>query len=269
MTINDSDTARELPQLNPYFSQVAGSSVQYPKGYMPTMPYVQIKRLEAFYPELDASHVDEIVESLGSIRTGEELYQVVPKLALVARLFGIDDPYGEGYGESVASVLMIHLANTFTHIVNAPNSCHRDPDKRFRSDARRFRKYTRLMPETRERLERLEVSTPGDYNVISMQGGKSYPMVSIDGARARIAMARQWDLPVWVVGHHLLTHPDRMGRDEEGCNILCTGDKHGTAKKGRSIVLMCRQSCVWIRDQRNDQSYIPSQEGAASGTRIP
>jgi hypothetical protein len=260
---------KALPSIESLPPIALSAQSAYPAGFQPASPEVQLVRLERLYPELDSSHVHDLARELGSYREDEDVYQVVPKLDAVARLYGIDDPFGEGYGACVSQILMVHIVNGFPR----PTTWAVDFDKTIRRRMSMVRRNTRLLPLTRERLERLGADTFGDYDVIPMQSGRLYPDVSVDFARVLIAAARHWELPSWVVGHHLLANPTRMGtragEHGEGYNILCTGDVHGTSKKGRSTAVRCAQGSVWLNTTDNDHTYDFCREAAASGTRIP
>lgn len=203
---------------NPYVSEKTSTDRGYPKDYRPTAPSTQFKKLHKLYHDLDGTHIPEITRNLGKLEGSDELFQVVPKLVAIARLHGIADPYGTGYGRCL-EVMLKHIAKASPSFVNYRKGCLSD-------------KYVRLLADTREYLEWLEASTPGDYNVIPMQSGKLWAGYSVRNARIEIVNAGQWAHPAWVVGHHLLTHPKRLPA-EGYLNQDTGGDEYSPYAGGR------------------------------------
>jgi hypothetical protein len=254
----DCDKLRELLSVrrileNPYANEKTSTDRDYPSGYRPKVPVTQLRTLKKLYPQLDASEVTGIVENLGALREGEELFQVVPKLSAIAHLHGIEDPYCTGYGQCL-EVMFSHVAKAFSSFEN------------YRKD-RLSDKYVRLLAETREYLEKLEEATSGDYLVIPMQSGKLWRGFSVRNARIDIENVDQWSLPAWVVGHHLLTHPKRLPA-ESYLNIDCPGDEYSPGADGWLARSLCfrfwgdglRFGYYWTDD-------VLDYFGSASGSR--
>lgn len=209
---------------NPYAEEKADSERGYPKDYRPTAPSTQYNKLHKLYPKFDGTHIPEITRALGRLRQGEELYQVAPKLSAIARLHNIEDPFGTGYGQCL-EIMLEHMDEAFRNFVNYRKGKFSD-------------KYVRLLTETREYLEKLEVETPGDFVVIPMQSGKRFAGYSVRNARIEIDNIDEWALPAWIVGHHLLTHPKRLP-SEGFLNIDNGGDEYSPNADGQFTFSPC------------------------------
>jgi hypothetical protein len=242
-----------LLRVNPYADEKADSERCYPKDYRPTAPSTQYNKLHKLYPKLDGTHIPEITRALGRLRKSEELYQVVPKLSIVARLHGIEDPFGTGYGQCL-EIMLEHMGKAFPNFVNYRKGKLTDYN-------------VRLLAETREYLEKLEAETPGDFLVIPMQSGKLYRGYSVQNARIEADNANQWVFPTWIVGHHLLTHPKRLP-DEGFLSIDNGGDEYSPSAGGRFTSSLSFN--FWdglFKLDNNWASSVSPGYGSASGFR--
>lgn len=200
---------RDLLTTNPFASELVSSNYAYPEGYAPKDLAGQLAVLAKLYPDFDISYV----AAPRRLPEGAELFQLVPKLSSVARANGIEDPYGTGYGRCL-EIMLGHL--------NASRKFHNYREGRLGPDR------LRLLPSTRKVLEKLEASVSGDFVVIPMQSGMLYRGSSARRSRWEIEHAEspeQWSLPAWVVGHHLLTHPERLSTGSE-LWLDCPGDEY-------------------------------------------
>jgi hypothetical protein len=205
----DRGAFRDLLGINPYADEKTEGNYGYPRGYKPLVVRTQRSVLKKYYPDLDASFVDMLVADMRTLPEGAEQIQVVPKLSAVARLQGIDDPYGKRYGECV-EIMLGHIGST-RNFYN------------YRS-GKLTEKHIRLLAKTREWLEKLEAGTPGDFIVIALQVGKRWAGYSVRNGRFQMT-ALEIPMPSWVVGHHILTHPKREVEWEQ-LHMDCAGDEY-------------------------------------------
>lgn len=212
----------QMKLVNP-FTKKRVQSEYYPDGYESKPVADQLAVLAKLYPQLDGSQVAALASSWEVLPDGAELLQVVPKLYSVAKLHRIDDPYGTGYGKCL-ELMLVHIAQSRT-FYNYRKGRLTDP-------------YLRLLEHTRQALKRLEAETPGDYLVIPMQSGLRYAGSSVSRARWDIEHSGQWSLPSWVVGHHLLTHPERGVRWEQ-LHLDGPGDEYSPDADGKFNSALC------------------------------
>jgi len=228
--------------INPYASEITESSYSYPANYEPKTVAEQIEVLQKIYKNLnlDASQVLKIAESI-ELPDGAEFLQVVPKLSAIAKAKGIRDPYGSNYGKCL-EIMLLAISTSRTGFKN------------YREGAL-TKKHVRLLASTRRALIKLEKETLGDFLVIPMQSGLLYRGSSVRRAVWEIEHnSNQWALPSWVVGHHLLTNPDRLSSNKD-LNIDCPGDQYspgadGGWSSGLSFDFddVLRFGCSWVYD---------------------
>lgn len=204
------------PIDNLYKDEKNDSKYSYPKTYKPITPSEQLNTLRFLYPNLDGLNIPDILRALGKVPPGDEMYQIVPKLSTIGRLFRIKDPFDSGYGRCL-EIMVGHMEKMFPDFTNGLESSKAN-----------------LNAETRHYLMKLELATKGDFIIISMQSGALYAGYSVRNARIEIMNANQWALPAWIVGHHLLTHTKRMS--ENNClDIDCGGDEYHSYPEGGSL----------------------------------
>ncbi|MBI4023021.1 hypothetical protein HY375_02565 [Candidatus Berkelbacteria bacterium] len=202
--------------VNPYDDEYEESESGYPAGYRPKSVVEQLAIFALLYLGLDASHVAGLAERWHHLPDSAELLQVVPKLSAVARIREITDPYGVGYGPCLEVMLSQIGASR--------------PFHNYRAGALTDRQV-QLLAHTRQVLEQLEAETLGDYLVVPMQSGRLYAGSSVRRARWQAEYNDQWALPSWVVGHHLLVHPERLVAYED-LWIDCPGDEYRSDADG-------------------------------------
>jgi len=239
--------------INPYASEVTESNYGYPAAYKSRNMAGQVETLQKIYKDfhLDASHVVSVAASI-KLPEGAELLQVVPKLSVIAKAKGIRDPYGDGYGKSLELML-------------AAISASGRAFKNYREGAL-TKKHVRLLASTRKVLIKLERETPGDFLVIPIQSGLLYRGSSVRRSVWEIEhSSNQWALPSWVIGHHLLTHPERLTSNGD-LFIDCAGDEYSPDADGGFTCYLCfsfghgqlKFSYDWVGD-------VYEQWGAGSG----
>lgn len=236
----DREAFRELLQANPWADEVCESSYGYPHAYSIKPVVEQVEILSGFYPDLDFSHAAELAESWDQLPEGAELLQVAPKLSVVGNQHQIETPFYVGYGQCLEIVLG-HLGSS--------REFHNYREGRLGPE------YLRLRQTTREALEQLEQETPGDCLVLPIQSGMLYRGSSIRRARWIIEHTSQWPAPSWVVGHHILTHPERLSTGDK-LWINCPGDEYDSDAAGRFGDALCfgfadgqlRFDCCWVDD---------------------
>jgi hypothetical protein len=201
---------------NPFALEVVPSDWEYPNSYRVRPVCDQLDVLAPLYPRLDATHVEWEARRFAHLPLGAELLQVVPKPTAVARAARIPDPYGAGYGELLELVL--------DHIGRAR------PLRNCR-EGRLGPNQVRLLYSTREQLRWLETETPGDFLVIPLQSGLRNRGSSDRRSRVEIDRGGQLALSPWEVGHHLLTHPERIGGPDQ-LFLGCSGAEYDPAGRG-------------------------------------
>lgn len=214
-----------IQRVNEYASEIIPTNCGYPLRYSPNSLPNQLKTLLDFYPRLDSEHIKEayVYVTQPNIPRHAELLQIVPKISSVARIFKISNPYGVGYGKCLKIMLdNIQRSQDFkNHCTNGFSS-----------------KHARLLTESRNWLEKAENDIPGDFIVIPMQSGEDWGGYSTRNARQSMEIEGQIPLPAWVVGHHLLTHPER----ETGHNqlhIVCGGDEYSQSADSKFDSTLC------------------------------
>jgi len=209
--------------VNPFVKEKTDLRYFYPKGWKPTSVEKQLKVLQGCYPELDGSHVTEIAAGITIPEDADGLF-VVPKLSSVAAKLGIENPFGEGYGQLLESTVLTHLAST-----------------------RKFHNYrageltadrVRMRQSAADALRKLEGETPGDFLVFPAQTGKKWGGYSPRNARWEMERGTtEFPSPAWVDGHIVLTNRKRLEKDEH-LFVDCPGDEYrfGGAAEFRSCL---------------------------------
>ena len=199
-------------QVNPFASEV--SPINYKKAYsvryQPDPVMLQSGAILSFFPELDQTHVKAIAWRLSfSDRSVDGLY-VVPKPSALARIMGIDDPYGAGWGELTRRSLFESLAKQRSFAVFFQSQF--GPG------------VFRLRDSVWGCLKSLEVKQPGDFLVFPGRTGILYEGYSVRNTRWHVERRDEWLLPTYCVGWMLVANKDRL-RNEEDLWIACPGDE--------------------------------------------
>lgn len=197
---------------NPFAEEIKDTKLGYDEEYEPSTWKEQLEILSGFYPELDSSHVSALVRACGKLPEGAELIQVSPKMSALGK--GLSDPYGA----DCAAILEILLSNLKPLELKNHAAKVLNPQQ------------YQLLSSARKVQERLEKETPGDFLVFPIQSGILYAGYSTNAGRWAIeASGNQWPLPSWIVGHHVLTNPDRLGAD---LWLDCPGDEVRLSSNG-------------------------------------
>lgn len=198
--------------VNPFAEEKTDLRWFYPDGWKPISVEEQLTVLQGFYPDLDGSHVAEIATGITVPEDTDGLF-VVPKPSSIAAKLGINDPFGEGYGQMLESTILTHLASQRKfHNYRAGELT---PDR------------VRVRQSAADALRNLEEETPGDFLVFAAQTGKKWGGFSPQNARWNIERKseNEFPLPAWVVGYIILTNPTRLDRYEI-LWIDCPGDEY-------------------------------------------
>jgi hypothetical protein len=215
----DPDVVRKLlcestaeVEKNPYANEKTEPKYFYPKGWHPKSMNTQLAVLSKEYSYLGGnSHVLSIADHLDVPSDADGLF-VIPKLSVVADTLGINDPFGKGYGQLLEQAVLKKLGKS----------------RKFDNwrEGQLGPKQIKMLPSAVSALKNLEEVTLGDYLVIAAQTGKKYAGYSVRNALWKIEHSqKEFPLPAWVVGHILLTHPERIAKFENSA-IDCPGDEY-------------------------------------------
>lgn len=195
---------------NPYADEHEEQSANYPDGWrLPTLA-VQADRLASAYPGLDLTFQDPGNEPMG------DGFALIPKLSAIARIAGIEDPYGAGYGPLVEYVLGLF------------------------GQSRKFYNYRegtltsehiRLHAEVREIIQQREAATPGDCLVLPVSFGNDYAGWSARAAGWEALHSNQLPLDPIQVASLLMASPDRLVA-YENLFIDCPGAEYDWYREG-------------------------------------
>lgn len=208
--------AAPLAACNPFAREVVPSDWEYPDCYRVRPVCDQLNVLARLYPRLDATHVGWQARRLARLPIGAELLQVVPKPTAAARAARIPAPYGSGYGE-LLEVVLGHIGRA--RLLRNCREGQLDPNR------------VRILHSTREHLRWLETETPGDFLLIPMQSGLLHRGSSDRRSRVEIDRGGQLALSPWEVGHHLLSHPERIGGPDQ-LFLSCAGAEYDPVGRG-------------------------------------
>ena len=197
--------------VNPFAKEKVEVRYFYPDGWKPTSVEEQLSVLQGFYPGLVGSHVVEIAGGIIGPLDADGLF-VVPKPGSVAAKLGIEDPFGEGYGQLLETTVLVHLAGQ--------RKFHNYRAGKLTPDRVRVRR------STADALRKLEEKTPGDFLVFLAQTGKKWGGYSPRNSRWEMERGTaEFALPAWVVGHIVLTNPARLDKNEH-LFVDCPGDEY-------------------------------------------
>ena len=198
-------------QENPYADEKEEQDCYYPEGWTVAPLNVQADRLASVFPGLDI-----VFQTSGSEPLGDG-FALIPKLSAIARIAGIEDPYGAGYGRLVEHVLgHIGQSRRFTNY----------RDRQLGPDD------LRINAETRALLEMLESETPSDCLVLSFSFGNDYAGFSVRNARWETLHSNQLPLGAAQVGSLLLAMPDRLTHYDD-LWLDCPGDEYDWSRDGK------------------------------------
>ena len=176
---------------NAYEGEKEEQSCYYPKGWsVPSLNDLQT-RLQKAIPGLP------ITLPIGDtyVPQGFDGMALVPKLSALARIFGVDDPYGSGYGELLEKVL---------DIIGGKRSFYNYRNGVLGSN------YLRLHDEVRSKLEALESEADGDVLVVPISFGNLFAGYSARNARHTALGKGQLPLGSVQVACLLLSMSERL-----------------------------------------------------------
>lgn len=222
----------------------------YPSVWNLTPLRRQTTIIGGYYPGLVATRgVGFRIGKNQKLLEGADGNFVVPKLSRVAATLGIQDPFGEGYGQLIWR-LMYFLSTQYPEV-------RRPKEEEFTTD--RFR----LRDSTRRVLLEMEQSVPGDLMLISAQTGQKYAGVTADVVRRQVENSeKEFLLPLWVVGHILLTNPRRLV-NYWSLGIDCVGDQCWHDGDPEAFYLVSYRQGLRYAKKRSDVSSL--RFGAATG----
>lgn len=185
----------------PYADEEVESTYGYPKGFRIRSVSEQVEVLLKHFPNLDASHVEELVNV--DLPEGAEGFAVIPK----------PDKVGKSYKEALEMVLnLIAMDCKFNNWRQVELG----------------KKYLKLNERTASAQAKLNDQL-GDFWVFPFQFGIKHRGKSVRRART-VFRADEFGLGAYEVAILLLTHPDRI---QPGClNIDCTGVEYAPDADG-------------------------------------
>jgi len=191
----------ELEKVLPYADEQTESSYDYPESFRIRTVQEQLDVLTKHFPNLDASHVEELAK--GDLPTGAEGWVVIPK----------PDKIGT-YHEALTKAIEL-LAK----------------DRKFQNwrEGKLSERHLRLTEKTKQFHAMLN-EQPGDFWVIPFQFGKKWAGHSVRNAQVRFSES-EFGLGPYEVAILLLTHPDRITGSNQ-LYIDCAGCEHSPDAAG-------------------------------------
>jgi hypothetical protein len=191
----------ELEKVLPYADEQTASSYGYPDDFRIRTVQEQLEILIKHFPNLDASHVNELASK--ELSTGAEGWAVIPK----------PDKIGT-YHEALAKVIALIIK-----------------DRKFQNwrEGALTEKYLRLKEKTVQAHAKLN-EQPGDFWVIPFQFGKKWAGHSVRNAQIRFAES-EFGLGPYEVAMLLLTHPERITGPDQ-LYIDCAGCEYSPHAAG-------------------------------------
>ncbi len=187
---------------NPFAEEKTDLRWFYPDGWKPIGLLDQLSVLQGFYPGLNGSRVVDMATRITVPKDADGLF-VVPKPSSVATKLGIDNPFGEGYGQMLEASVLAHL--TSQRKFHNYRAGELTPDR------------VRVRQSAADAIRKLEEEQPeGDFLVFPAQTGKKWGGYSPRNAQWNIERKseNEFPLPAWCVGHIILTNPTRLDRYE-------------------------------------------------------
>ncbi|MBN2585163.1 hypothetical protein JXA59_00745 [Patescibacteria group bacterium] len=197
-----------LIPTNPYIDERVKRAWFYPKGWKSATIEEQKARLIKLFKRIDLSQVDALVAKVKAQKLADGL-AVIPKLAYLAELWNITDPYGKGYGAMCEKLFELIAASRSFYNYRA---------------GQMDEQHIRIMEDVREQLKKLEAETPGDVLVLSFNFGDLYAGFSPRNARFEALNNNQLPLITAQVACLLLTMPDRLTAYGQ-LFVDCSGDE--------------------------------------------
>jgi hypothetical protein len=179
----------------------AVSEYCYPAGWCLKTTPEQMAILSRYFPHLTLE-----AESPASLPQEAEGWLLVPKPSAIANT----------YGQALEKLLSV-LAGASSTFYNM-------------REGKLGPGYLRLTEKTRQVLDKLERSTPGDYLVLAIQCGLQHRARSVSQARQTFK-EKEYGLGPFEIATSLLTHPGRLS-DYEHLGIDCPGCEYATSAEG-------------------------------------
>jgi len=228
----------ELEKVLPYADEETESSYGYPKGFYIRTVQEQLEILLKHFPNLDASHVNELASK--ELSTGAEGWAVIPKSSKVAKT----------YHKALETVLKLIADN-----------------RKFQNwrEGALTEKHLRVREKTVQAHAKLN-EQPGDFWVIPFQFGKKWAGHSVRNAQIRFAES-EFGLGPYKVAMLLLTHPERITGPDQ-LYIDCAGCEYSPAAAGDFFACL---DFHWDYDYKllgldfNRTDGVYERWGAASG----
>ncbi len=263
----DRKSLRKVLKVNPYILEEVESNYKYPSNYQPKLVSKQLAIFKQFYPRLDSKGVQELdieIKDGFPMDQRAEMWQVVPKLSSIAKMYNIKDPYHSGYGSCLKIMtLCLECINNLKVVISHPPDC--ECKLRDGCEHAFYKKHIRLRPHSKVTLKRLEEKIDGDFLIFPMQSGKLYAGHSVRNARWKIEHNNQWALPSWVVGYHLMTHSKRLSTGTK-LWIDCPGDEYSPFANEKFFYSLYFKFNVRLQLDNCDIMSIPEKiYGSASG----
>jgi len=232
------------PEENPFKDEkVSQSYYYYPQGWaVPSI--VELKeRTAKLFEGIDLSHVDELAGSI-TVPANADGIALIPKIAYLGKLWGIEDPYGSGYCQVVVKVVEL-LGNSRAFYNYREGELGEN--------------YIRLHEQVKHLLKQKEDETPGDVLVLPFNFGNLYAGYSARNARWESLHSAQLPLGSAQVGCLLLVMPERLVA-YENLFIDCPGDEYNWGAGGG----WSHYPYFYFRDDQLE-FYADYSDGASGG----
>ncbi len=192
---------KELEKVLPFADEETESNYGYPEGFRIRTSQEQVETLLEHFPNLDASHVQELAN--GELPEDAEGWAVIPK----------PDKVGENYQKALEAVL--NLITIYCEFKNFREGNLTD-------------KHMQLTEKTAKGHSKLN-EQPGDFWVVPFQFGIRHCGKSV--RRARVVFTEvEFGLGAYEIAILLLTHPDRI--EANYLNIDCAGVEYSPNADG-------------------------------------
>ena len=192
----------ELERVLPFADEQTESSFGYPDGFRTRTVQEQLEVLKKHFPNLDASHVQELAK--GELPEWAEGWAVIPKPEKVGT-----------YHEALAMAIDLLVKK----------------DRKFKNwrEGALTEKHLRLKEKTAQAHAKLNKQS-GDFWVIPFQFGLKWRGHSVRNAQVRFAES-EFGLGPYEVAILLLTHPDRITGQGQ-LYIDCAGCEYSSGADG-------------------------------------
>lgn len=228
----------ELEKVLPYADEETESNFGYPDGFRMRTVEEQAATLLKLFPNLDASHVQELAS--GELPAWADGWAVMPKPGKIGRDYYVTLELAIG-----------HLAKS----------------RKFKNwrEGQLAKKHLRLKEKTAQAQAKLD-EQPGDFWVFPFQFGLKWRGHSVRNAQVRFD-DNEFGLGPYEVAILLLTHPDRITGPNQLC-IDCAGCEYSPVADGDFFACLCfywSDGCKRLELVDSRAGLVNGRWGAVSG----